>query len=408
MESNPPPVRSPRRRWLRRMLRWLIAILLAILCLFAISNLFFSTHTAQPDRLSLLDKARVTEALRLRRAFGDSIWKGWGKAEIPVIIYNEEYAFLVGLGNPAPGWRKVPQGIPRGTYWEPIAGDSIEGGRYYRQRLPDEHATPQAFTVRVGDRWVASLATKEWTGVKIGNEIRDGLPPLVRYIAPYRLIARIFLGLALNTDNYICGIGHESFHAFEGMVDSARLADAETVMGRFGRRYPWKDPSFNSAWSAELNALAGALEAKDGESAAVLGRKFLSLRRDRRLSAHLDSTLVKLEQQREWEEGLAKYTELAIWEHAAADSAYRPFSVLGGDTDFHGFRTFGKRWSEELATLRFQSHGEDTRFYYAGMAQAFLLDRCTHAWRTRALREGGVLEDLLNEQCTPSSGQSSP
>ena len=391
---------STSRKCLRRIGCGILLVICIILGLSAASNLFFPTRSDPTDRLTDMDKARVAESFRLRRTVGDSIWPGWSNAAIPVIVYNEAYAFLSGADNPGPGWRKVPQNLPRGGPWESVPNDSIDGRQYYRQRIVDKHATPQAFTVRVGELWAASMTTKDWTTIGMGNEIRDSLPSVISVFVPYRLIARIFLGLAMNTDGYICGIEHESFHAYQGMVSPNRLASAETVLTDLGRTYPWGDPPFSEAWKAELNALADALSATQEKRTVELANRFMALRRDRRTAFHLDSALVNLERLREWEEGLGKYTELAIWKCAASDTMHRPVQALSGDPDFSGYRNFSGKWTQELITLRLQSHGDEIRFYYAGMAQAFLLDRLSPEWRTTILQDNVFLEDLLSEALT--------
>jgi hypothetical protein len=109
---------------------------------------------------------------------------------------------------------------------------------------------------------------------------------------------------------------------------------------------------------------------------------------------------MNLERLREWEEGLGKYTELALWKRAGANSAYRPVSALRSDPDFGGYKGFGHQWAQEMLTLRFQSHGHEIRFYYGGMEQAFLLDRLLPTWRLRVLQGDVHLEDLLNEAVT--------
>jgi hypothetical protein len=146
------------------------------------------------------------------------------------------------------------------------------------------------------------MTTKDWTTIKMGNEISDGLPSVIRPFVPYRLFARIFLGLASDADGYLCALGHESFHAFQGMVAANRLTRAEESLSQLGKSYPWNDPSFNGAWKDELDALADALMAKDVKVTIEHGKKFLSLRRARRVSAHCDSSSVNLEQRREREE----------------------------------------------------------------------------------------------------------
>ncbi len=396
-QARQQPRTSTGRRCLRRIGCGILAIIGAILGLSAASNLFFPGRSDPIDRLTNLDKARIEEAFRLRLAVGDSIWPGWSNAEIPLVVYNEEYAFLSGADDPGPGWRTVPQDLARGGPWEPVPNDSIDGRRYFRQRLQGEHASPQAFTVRIGELWAGSMTTKDWTQIGMGNEIRDGLPPVIRVFMPYRLIARVFLGLAMNTDGYICGMEHESFHAYQGMISAERLASAEAALDRLRKAYLWSDRPFNEAWKAELSALADALSATEEKRTLELVDKFLTLRRDRRRVFRLDSALADLERLREWEEGLGKYTELAVWKLAGSDTAYKPVQALSADPDFNGYRDFRGKWAQELTTLRLQSRAEEIRFYYSGMAQAFLLDRLNPDWKTTLLRSDLFLEDLLSE-----------
>jgi len=397
---------SAGRRWTKRIGCGCLTLIIVILGLSSASNFFFPSRSNPVDRLSNLEKARVAEAFRLRRAVGDSIWAGWSNAPIPIIVYNEAYAFLVGLSDPDPGWRTVPQNIARGRPWELVPNDSIDGRKYYRQRLVDERTSPQAFTVRVGEFWSARMTAKDWMPIKMGDDIRDGAPSAIRALVPYRLMARIFLGLGMNTDGYVCALEHESFHAYQGMVSADRLANAETILFQLGKTYPWTNSGFNDSWKAELNMLGDALSATQEKRMAELSGKFLSLRQARRNAYHFDSAMANLERFREWEEGLAKYTELAIWKCAASDTAYKPVKALSADPDFKGYRSFDRKWTEELITLRRQSQGDEIRFYYAGMAQAFLLDRLNPEWRTKILQSDIFLEDLLSEALASFLGRS--
>ena len=283
------------RKWAKRFGCGCLTIIIAIFALSAASNLFFPTRSRPADRLGDLEKARIAEAFHLRKAVGDAIWEGWSNAPIPIIVYNEAYAFLVGLDNPDPGWRKVPQNIALGGPWELVPDDTIDGRTLYRQRLVDERTTPQAFTVRVGDSWAASMTTKDWMPIKMGNDIRDSLPPGIRAIVPYRLIARVFAGLSTNSDGYICLIEHESFHAYQGTVSADRLARAETVLSQFGRKYSWSDSDFNKAWKAELDALADALSASQEQRIVEFATQFVSFRQARREAFQLDADLLDLE-----------------------------------------------------------------------------------------------------------------
>ena len=382
-------------RWQKRIGCGCLTILCAMHALSIATNFFSSTRSDPIDRLPDMEKARIMEVFQLRQTIGDSIWAEWSKATIPVIVYNEAYAFLIGTDNPGPGWRTVPHNRSVGGPWELVPDDLFNGRKYYRQRLVNDHATPQAFTVRIGDLWAASMTTKEWAKILMGNDIRDSMPSWIKPIVPYRLIARIFLKFAMNTDGYICGITHESFHAYEGIVSANRLADAEIILGQVGKVYPWEDSSFNENWKTESNALADALASTEKKQTIDLANRFIALRRARRKDFHLDPAQVDLERFREWEEGLAKYTELAIWKLASSNAAYKPVQALSGDPDFDGYRNFGRKWAQEVTSIRYQS-GE-VRFYYTGMAQAFLLDQLDPGWKTAILQNNVFLEDLLSE-----------
>ncbi len=92
---------STTRRWLKRIGWGILLLIMVALGGSALSNLLFPSRSVIADRLSDLDKARVTEAFHLRGELGNSLWEGWGVAEIPLILYNEEYAFLAGCSNPS-------------------------------------------------------------------------------------------------------------------------------------------------------------------------------------------------------------------------------------------------------------------------------------------------------------------
>ncbi len=377
------------RRWLKRIVLCLVLLFIAAIGLSALSNLILPSCSSTIEQLSDLDKARLMEVLNLRMTLGDTIWPGWGSATIPVIQYNEQYAFLVNYDTPPAGWLKVPQQQQRGGPWEPVPGDTFDDGIYYRQFLTDPNIRPEAFTVLIGECWVASMTTKQWTQISLGNEMRKDLPGIFKHIVPYRLFGQL-----LNSDWHICCVLHESFHAYQGITAPERLAEAETCMS-VAVRYPWDEPMFANAWQKELNLLADALLAPLRIETASLARKFLAQRQQRRDIHGLEADLVDFERQREWEEGLAKYVELAVWRLASTTPDYQPVAAMSADRDFKHYKGFTKHWSQEVAQLRRSSQSRDSRFYYTGMAQAFLLDRLVPDWKTKAMTADTFLEGLL-------------
>lgn len=387
--------KQPRRA--RRVALILVSVLV-VLCLGAALTVFITNRTlpteeARLDHLTALDKARLAEAFHLRQAVGNDAWPGWGDVDIPLIVYNSEYAFLVGMADPLPGWTTVPRHTRQGNPWEPVPDDDFLGATYYRSRLPETGETPQAFTLLLGDQWAAAFQTRPAMLVTLAHQFRDDLPPGLNQVFPYSLAASLFLR---NSDTYIGGLLHESFHAFEGMRAEERLNAGERIAGQQEDAYPHAEESHVAAWDVELNLLADAVEAEDTPIAGELVREFLAQRAARRAAAELAPPLVSYEQQREWVEGLALYNELQIQRLAAGTAGYAPVPAMAEDGDFDAYRNVDTRWQQEVDQIRrMESNDGDGRFYYSGMAQAALLDRLMPGWKDKIFNEGVYLEDLL-------------
>jgi hypothetical protein len=365
------------------------ALCLLLLALSWLSNLAAPSEPQTADRLNQLDKARVAEAMHLRQHLGDEVWPGWGGASIPAVVYNEAYAFLVGLPEPADGWLTVPRRTPQGGPWEQVPGDDFLGQPYYRQSLPAGGPRPQNFTVLVGDTWASSFMTYGWMQVALSRQVRDDFTPLF----PYWWFTRQAVG---GSDGYIAGLLHEAFHAYAGSTAPERLAAAENASRPGEQAYPWEDEALRSAWKTELDLLYEALAAESDADAAEMARQFIQQRAARRQAAGLSASLVAYERWREWTEGLAKYAELAIWQAGHESSTYQPSDAIEADPDFERYAGFPRRWRNELNTLtqRASDRG-DGRFYYTGMAQAFLLDRLAPGWKARTFEDGVWLDELL-------------
>jgi hypothetical protein len=381
-----------KRRLLFSLVLGLMIVCLTAVVVSAFSNVGLSNRAPVADRLSEQDKAYLVEADHLRRTLGHAVWPGWDQVEIPNIVYNQDYAFVVGFPDPPAGWFKVPDGPRRGGAWQPVESDLFQGETYYWQKLPGGQITPEAFTVKVGDRWLASLPARDWLRTSLQNQIADQLPPLVNRIVPYRVIVPLFTG---NADKYVTMILHESFHTYQGMQAPERLAAAERAMQTTGG-YPWEKQGIRAYWQRETDLLAQALEARDADETRALARQFLAQRYDRRQQFDLQADIVDYERQREWLEGCAKFVELDVWKVAFIAPSYQPVEAIRSLPDFDDYRTFERVWSQEVAQLkRAAAQESDSLFYYTGMAQAFLLERMYPGWQTRIMEEGIYLEDLL-------------
>lgn len=375
----------------------LLFVCVAVAGLSAWSNRALPTQSTVVDQLDALQKARLAEVQHLRQTLGDTVWPGWSEADIPIITYNEGYAFLVGASDPPAGWVKVPRGQQVGGPWEATPGDTFLDQPYYRQPLPDPDATPENFTVRVGDRWAATLQTKEYAAVAFYRGFRDQLPAFLRTVFPYRLAWSILGG---DTEVYIGGLAHEAFHAWQGLIADQRLSQAE-LAARLEGSYPWDDDALKAAWQAELETLAAAAAAESDAEAVELARQFLDLRGQRRVEGRLSPALIDYELQREWLEGLAKYAELSLLHAAAGASGYQPLPAMAGDADFEGYTGSGRYWRQQLQEIaRLAGREGETRFYYSGFGQAVLLDRLAPGWKDQAMQSGVFLEDLLRATVT--------
>ena len=384
-----------KRRWIIFPSLSLVGICAVLLAASAIFNRSLPVRSPVIETLSAADKIRLAESLHLREEVGNAVFPGWGEADIPVIIYNEEYAFLAGYPEPPAGWTKVPAEIQRGEVWKAVEGDFFEGETYYRQRLADPEITPEAFTVKVGKRWVASLDTLDWFQISLARQLRSDLPSLLQPVFPYRLFLSQLTGGSVK---YISLIAHESFHSYQGSTNPAKFAEAELI-ARSANRYPWDDKSLQADWQKELDLLAQALRSNDEARIRELTCQFLASRDARRMAASLPTEMSDYEQRREWLEGLARYAELEIWRQASIGS-YESLPETGGLDDFNGYGGFEKRWSQELYQIgQMADDPDDGRFYYTGMAQAYLLDRLLPDWKLKAFEDQVWLEGLLRRGC---------
>lgn len=191
-----------------------------------IGNANLPQHSPVIETLSEADKIRAIEFLHLHEQLGSAVFPGWGEADIPLILCNEEYAFLIGYPNPPDGWVKVPAGIERGSVWEMIPGDAFMQQPYYRQRLLDPEITPEAFTVMVGNRWTTSLQTRTWLQISLALQIRADLPEFLQPIFPYRLFTA---QLVSGSDQYISLTAHETFHAYQGMMSPKKICRCRVI-----------------------------------------------------------------------------------------------------------------------------------------------------------------------------------
>ncbi|MBS3753137.1 MAG: hypothetical protein KGY46_07075, partial [Anaerolineales bacterium] len=246
--------------------------------------------------------------------------------------------------------------------------------------------------VKVGEKWVATMMTREYAKVRMVSDMRGDLPPGIRSIVPYRLIWKVVMGA---TETYVGGLAHESFHAYQGTNLPDKLAAAERSY-QWEDKYPLEQDAFVEAWKHELDLLMKAVLASSLEESRDLASQFLAAREERRKQAGLTYGSLAYERNREWLEGMAKYAELTLQRRAGTDPDYQPLPVIQEDPDFSDYHSRERYWKGQVKELqRMAGRDGDIRFYYSGFAQGVLLDRFLPGWKERLWSEDIWLEELL-------------
>lgn len=374
------PTTFPERKPVRVRRFVLVGLLgVLVLCL-GIAAVLFTINasapsaSAAPDRLSAEQIALVEEALHLRTELGDSVWPGFGQAQIPLLIYNETNAFLCAHPQPPAGW----QGIE---------GPAVNGQPCSMRTWADG----QNFTLPVGDLWAGSLVSREWGLIELKTMMEDQFPPPLG-----RLVSVPMSREMLSPGRYLGGLVHESFHAHQATIARPAFDEAERAYPD-GKAYWQADLAAHDAWEQEIDALYRAVRSESDEAARQLARQFLELRQSRRSQFSMPKALVRYEQRFEWLEGMAKYVELGMLRVAAASPDYDMVSAVSGLDGFNGYGFIDRYWDQGLSQVKRQATAEgDTRFYYTGWLQGLLLDRFSLGWKEQVM-QGAWLEDLLAE-----------
>jgi hypothetical protein len=350
-----------------------VALVVATLLVWALLNTPPPTAPVVRERLSAREVAVLRESQALRRAVGDAIWPDFGRAPIPVQLYNERFGFVLGVA------------APRG--WDEVTEERIDGEPYYRSANPER----QAFAVRIDDTWAGSLPVKDVMDAQTPRQLMSRLGPLGRLV-PYRLFF-------LSTDQYVTLVIHEQFHAFQARSSPRRFETARAANGS-DAAYPWERDGYRAAWRDEVALLQSALAAADAVERQDLARQFLRKREERRRGFSLDQAQLDFERQTEWLEGLAKYAELESW-RLAATSGYRPLQEMQADPQFHAYSGYDSLWRTERMNMKIGLNMlGDMPFYYTGAMEARLLDAVRPAWKNGFAQSDRHLEELLAEAVT--------
>lgn len=294
----------------------------------------------------------------LRQQAGEQIWPGFDTSAIPLILFNDQYEFILG---PAKDNCLDAQDVIRDDHW-------------YRKTADN----PQAFAVKLGDTWAGSLGVQQQMNREMYNGIKSEMPSFIGRIFPFFLIS-------VSEEMHIAGIVHEMFHAYQGICNEEKFLEADGSH-RFLKNYPYDNEAFIELWNKEGSYLQKALYAENQPEMEMFVDSFLMVRTNRRNSSGINQDIIRAEKQLEWLEGSAKYAESVSYE-IAADL----------ESDQYSFKSKNAYWElerkQQLGSLG--ESGGDNRFYNSGAAMAFLLDQLDPSWKSSAMKDSVYLEDLL-------------
>lgn len=338
------------------------SILTAVL--FVLLSFHAASAQAQPS-ISATDRVRLAEAFRLGDGLGNSVWPGWTRAPFAVLLITPEQEFLIRHSAPSADFVK-------------LGYDSLlKSDVYYRAR-----------TQQIG-----FLAT--FPAVK-GS-----------------MISTIVVGQAENTSAktstpWVVTLLHEHFHQLQYSqrtyyqdVNVLDLAHGDqSGMWMLNYAFPYDRKEVQEQFALLSHALAEAIQARPADRAKTLAA-YLDARQ--KFQQMLFPDAYKYFSFQLWQEGIARYTELAIATLASRRfQTSREFRAL---KDYTSFAEVAKQTRARIVRqLLNQKLGDSQRevVYPVGAAEGLLLDRVNSRWKNRYFVDKFDLGKFFPARTTPS------
>ncbi len=268
---------------------------------------------------------------------GNKVFDGFDDS-IELIIFNRSYEFLFAK-NQYGNWDYVSSGF---------------GGKNIYRRKADN---PQAFAVKIDNKWVGSFNTHNFFNVSLLEQIPLIIPPQL-----------------FNYDKigYRSIVVHEMLHAYQGICDYDRVDKAEHLKNICGNKN--QDGLFNSYIEEEAKILEEAIKSNN-PSVYELVQKFVEVRDKRYEECGLSQIEISNEQEFEWLEGCARYAEYIASEGSSS--------------------SISKELGNIFEKVKIQ---DDDRYYTLGMAQILLIKKLNISnWQQKILYKGYTPEQLIRE-----------
>lgn len=282
------------------------------------------------------DATRIAEFYRLAPQIEDRIWPGWSKTPDPILLITPTVEFLTHYPSVPPGF-------------------APSGDQYLsrpRQFPTDLEATfppfePPAIIVIGEPASTASKASTRWEIVLMHEHFHQ-----LQFVQPgyYEAVA------ALNLSR-----------------------GDKTGMWQLNYAFPYADPQVVKQFSALRNQLLLTLATPEGKPLRSASRKYLAMRRH--FFAALQPDDRKYLNFQLWQEGIARYTQIAAAEAAATYQPTEAYQQLPDYTPFSGDAS--QLRSSTLTELRDIDLAKSKRgaIYSFGAVEGLLLDRLNTQWK---------------------------
>jgi hypothetical protein len=323
----------------------------------AIPSSAMAASPASAVALAPDDRTRIVEAFRLADAVGDQIWPAWTSAPFAVLLVTPDREFLVRHPRPTPDFTRV-------GYDSLLQSEVLVRPRQFAPNL---------------------LATFPAVG---------GVPTIV---------VGLPAATGKSSTEWVVTLLHEHFHQLQtsrpgyfARVDSLGLARGDkTGMWMLNYAFPYDSARVRARFAALTQGLDSALAlSADDQRAAARWAAVRGARSELHNALTSDDDRYLAFQM--WQEGVARYTELAVARFAATH--YAPSAAFTALPDYVPYATVADRIDSSVrAGLRGSSleRGNRVAFYPAGAAYALMLDRVAPAWRSHYFEREMSLDALL-------------
>lgn len=320
------------------MIRRLGLLLLLVSCLQALSR---SIHAQE---LAYTDRVRIAEAFRLADAV-EQLWPGWSEVPFAVLLVEGEHEFLIGHPDPTDDFESLGH--------DPLLNEDVL-------------LRPRVFE----------------PGLLATFPAVSGLPTLVIGTSE---------ATGLSSTQWVLTALHEHFHQLQmsdadyyPATDGLGLSNEDdSGMWMLDYPFPYDSPEVAAALEKLARTARLALDSIGSPSSAEILGDYLAQRdRLRQTLGEQDYRYLSFQI---WQEGIARYTQLAV--AARAGSGYVPSARFEALPDFLPYSAAAEELRETVRSELERSLPELRRvlFYPIGAVEGILLDRFRPGWRDRYL-----------------------